>query len=92
MTLADSRQQRMLERLRDSRDQPLGLAELRASGIEFPATVLSELELNGYTIDRVYDHGRLVGVRLLEPHHPDTPPALPRRRWRRRTEGKQHKT
>ena len=84
MTLADSQQQRMLERLRRAGDQPVALAELRANGIDFPAAVLSELELNGYAIERVHDHGRLIGVRLLEPQPPDTSPAHPRRRrpWR----------
>ena len=74
MTLADSQQQRMLERLRRAGDQPTALAELRANGIDFPAAVLSELELNGYSIERVHDHGRLIGVRLLEPHPPRHPP------------------
>jgi len=79
MTLADAQQQRMLERLRRAGDQPLAFAELHASGIDFPAAVVSELQLNGYTIDRVYDHRRLVGVRLLKPEPPDTPSAHPRR-------------
>ena len=84
MTLADSQQQRMLERLRRAGDQPIAVAELRANGIDFPAAVLSELELNGYSIERVHDHGRLIGVRLLEPQPPDTSPAPPRHRrpWR----------
>jgi len=84
MTLADSQQQRMLERLRRAGDQPIAVAELRANGIDFPAAVLSELELNGYTIERVHDHGKLIGVRLLEPQPPDTAPAPPRHRqpWR----------
>jgi len=81
MTLADSQQQRMLERLRSAGDQPVDLAELRASGVEFPAVVVSELELHGYAIERVHDHGRLVGVRLLEPRPPETPPARHRWRW-----------
>ena len=32
----------------------------------FPAVVIGELELNGYGIERVYKHGRQIGVRLLE--------------------------
>ena len=74
MTLADTQQQRMLERLRRAGDQPVTFAELRASGIAFPAVVVSELQLNGYAIDRVYDCGRLVGVRLLKPEPPPHPP------------------
>jgi hypothetical protein len=85
MTLADSQQQRMLERLRRAGEEPIALAELRTNGIDFPAAVLSELELNGYAIERVHDHGRLIGVRLLEPQPPDTSPAPPRHRWTWRT-------
>ena len=86
MTLADPQQRRMLERLRRAGDEPVGFAELHASGIDFPATVVSELQLNGYAIDRVYERGRLVGVRLLEPE-PPPPMAAHRRRlrlWRQR--------
>jgi hypothetical protein len=39
-----------------------------------------ELDLGGYATERVYDHGRLVGVRLLHPEAGDTPSAHPRRR------------
>ncbi|MEO8968023.1 MAG: hypothetical protein ABI427_10820, partial [Solirubrobacteraceae bacterium] len=67
MTLADPQQQRLLERLRLAGEQPVAFAELHAGGIAFPAAVVSELELVGYAIERVYDHGRLVGVCLLEP-------------------------
>ena len=81
MTLANAQQQRLLERLRQAGDQPVALAELHASGIDFPAAVVSNLELNGYPIERVYDHGRLIGVRLLHPEPPNTPTARrPRRR------------
>jgi hypothetical protein len=82
----DTQQQRMLERLRRAGDQPVAFAELRGAGIDFPAAVVSELQLNGYAIDRVYDRGRLVGVRLLEPESPYK--AAPHRRrlrlWRHR--------
>ena len=86
MTLADTQQQRMLEQLHRAGDQPVAFAELRASGIDFPAAVVSELQLNGYAIDRVYERGRLVGVRLLKPE-PREIPAGQRRRlrlWRQR--------
>jgi hypothetical protein len=81
MTLADAQQQRLLERLRQAGDQPVAVAELHAGGIDFPAAVISELELNGYVIERVHDHERFVGVRLLRPEPPDTPrtPAAHRR-------------
>jgi hypothetical protein len=82
MTLADAQQQRLLERLRQADDQPVAFAELHAGGIDFPAAVISELQLNGYVIEPVYDHERFVGVRLLHPEPPDTPrtPAAHRRR------------
>jgi hypothetical protein len=44
-------------------------------GVAFPAAVVSEFELNGYVIERVYDQGRLVGVHLLDPEPRDTPAA-----------------
>jgi hypothetical protein len=81
MTLADVQQQRLLEHLREAGDQPVAFAELHAAGVDFPAAVISELELDGYVIARVYDHRRLVGVRLLGPEPRDTP-AAHRRRWR----------
>jgi hypothetical protein len=84
MMPADSQQQRMLERLRRAGDRPVALAELRAGGIDFPAAVLSELELRGHTIERVHEDGRLVGVRLLEPEPSDAPAARRRHRWSRR--------
>ena len=77
--LADAQQQRMLMRLRRAGDRPVAFAELHASGIDFPAAVVSELQLNGYAIDRVYDHGRLLGVRLLKPEPPEKPSAHRRR-------------
>ncbi|HEY3944959.1 MAG TPA: hypothetical protein VGL78_07025 [Solirubrobacteraceae bacterium] len=50
-------------------------------GVSFPAAVISELELSGYPIERVYDHARLVGVRLLDSEPRDAPAAhRPRRR------------
>jgi len=74
MTLADVQQQRLLERLREAGEQPVGFAELHAGGIAFPAAVVSELELNGYVIERVYDHGRLVGVRCSSQNLGTHPP------------------
>jgi hypothetical protein len=83
MALADSQQQLLLERLRRAGTQPVALDELRAGGIYFPAVIISELELHGYAIERVHEHGRLVGVRLLETNTSATPAS--RRRWRRRS-------
>ena len=82
MTIADAQQQRLLERLRQAGDQPVAFTELHATGIAFPAAVVSELELRGYVIERVYDHGRPLGVRLLQPEPPDTPASRRRRSHR----------
>jgi hypothetical protein len=82
MALADAQQHRLLELLREPGDRPVAFAELHAGGISFPAAVVSELGLNGYAIERVYDHGRLVGVRLLNSEPQDTPAARRRRRRR----------
>ena len=80
MTPADAQQRRLLQRLREAGNQPVTFADLHASGIAFPAGVVSELELNGYVIERVYDHGGLIGVRLLQPEPPDRPTGPGRRR------------
>ncbi len=73
----------MLERLRRAGKQPVTLDELRASGIDFPADVLSELEINGYVIERLHERGRLIGVRLLEADAAAAPASRWRQRWRR---------
>jgi hypothetical protein len=83
MALADSQQLRMVERLRAAGKQPVTIGELRGDGIDFPAVVISELELHGPAIERVYEHGRLIGVRLLETKAPDPPASRRRHRWRR---------
>jgi hypothetical protein len=70
----------LLEQLRRAGEEALSFTRLHAAGVTFPAAVVSELELNGYVIRRVYEHGRLVGVRLLEPEPPVTSSAP---RWRR---------
>jgi hypothetical protein len=67
MALADTQQERLFARLRKAGGQPVAFADLRAAGIDFPAAVVCELQLNGYAIERVYDDGRLVGVRLVHP-------------------------
>ena len=83
MALAETQQLRMLERLRSAGQQPVTLDQLRAAGIDFPAVVIGELELNGCVIERVYEHGRQIGVRLLETEAPDPPASRRRPRWRR---------
>ncbi len=83
VALVETQQLRMLERLRHAGEQPVTLGELRAGGIDFPAVVLSELEINGYVIERLHEHGRLIGVRLLENDAPPMRPQGWRQRWRR---------
>ncbi len=83
VALGETQQLRMLERLRRAGEQPVTLDELRAGGIDFPAVVVSELEINGYVIERLHKHGRLIGVRLLQTDAPDAPASRWRQRWRR---------
>jgi hypothetical protein len=79
MSLLDAQQQRLLDRLRQAGDEPVAFAELHAAGSTFPAAVISELQLNGYVIERVHHQGQLLGVRLLH----SEPPATSGRRRRR---------
>ena len=79
MTPVESQHRLALERLRSAGEEPVSLDALRAAGVDFPAAVISELELNGYAIERVREHGRLVGVRLVEPGGSGR--AAGRRRW-----------
>jgi biotin operon repressor len=76
--LARQRQEALLRVLRDAGDRPVGIPELREQGIANPAATIYELEIAGYEIDRVYRHGRLVGVRLGARDAPHAPG--PRRR------------
>ena len=73
MSLLDDEQQRLLEALRKTRGQPVTFSELHAAGVTFPTAVISELEMNGYVIERVHQHGRPVGVRLIGPEPPTSP-------------------
>jgi tetratricopeptide (TPR) repeat protein len=68
-TMALERQQALLlDALRRARGSPVSYTALRDSGIEFPASVVCELELAGVHIERCYEPsaktGRVVGVRL----------------------------
>ena len=83
MALVEIQQLRMLEQLRHAGKQPVTLDQLRAGGIDFPAVVIGELELNGHVIERVYEHGRLLGVRPCSRPKPSIhPPTRGRQRWR----------
>ena len=84
MAPTETQQLRMLEHLRQAGTQPMTLEQLRSGGIDFPAVVIGELELNGFVIERVYEEGKLLGVRLLESEVPDPPSTRRRDRWRRR--------
>ena len=84
VTLVETQHRLALEQLRRAGERPVSLAELRAAGLDFPAAVISELELNGYAIVRVYEHGRLLGLRLIEPENADTGARGGRHWWSRR--------
>jgi len=85
MTLpADPQQQQLLEELQRAGDQPVAFSDLHAAGISFPAAVISELALDGYLVERVYQDDRLLGVHLLNPERIDRSSLRPwRRPWRR---------
>jgi hypothetical protein len=72
MRRLDGQQQRMLERPKEAGDQPVALGDLRGRGVDFPAVVLSELELNGHAIEHVYQDRLLIGVRLRDPERADS--------------------
>jgi len=82
--LVETQHRLALEQLRRPGEQPVSLGGLRAAGLDSPATVISELELNGHAIERVYEHGRLVGLRLVEPEDADTVARGRRHWWSRR--------
>src|ERR1700751_4783501 len=66
----ESQQTLLLELLHESRDRRASFAELRDAGIEFPASIVSELELLGAPVSRcaLRADGQLTpGVRLDEP-------------------------
>ena len=83
MAPIETQQVRMLEQLRQPGKEPMTLDQLRAGGIDFPAVVIGEPELNGYVIERVHEQGKLLGVRLLETEAPDPLTTCRRHRWRR---------
>ena len=82
--LVEAQHRLALEQLRRAGEQPVSLAALRAAGLDSPATVISELELNGHAIERVYEQGRLVGLRLVEAEDADTAARSRRHWWSRR--------
>jgi hypothetical protein len=64
----EQQQALLLSALRRAAGAPVSYAELRDAGVEFPASVVSELELVGVPIERSYGgtlgERRVVGVRL----------------------------
>jgi hypothetical protein len=85
VTLVETQHRLSLEQLRRAGERPVSLAALRAAGLDAPAVVISELELNGHAIERMYEHGRLVGLRhLIEPEDADTDAKRRRHWWSRR--------
>ncbi|MBV8216980.1 MAG: hypothetical protein JO325_00835, partial [Solirubrobacterales bacterium] len=62
--LHDQQQALVLGALRRATGTPVSYAELREAGVEFPASVVSELELAGVPIERCRGDGRGASVRL----------------------------
>ena len=61
----DHQQKLALDALRRAAGYPVSYAELRAAGIDLPASVVSELELAGVAVERCVGEGTgVVGVRL----------------------------
>jgi hypothetical protein len=64
----------LLETLRQAAGAPVSYVQLQEVGVEFPASVVSELELAGVAIERRHANARgarrLVGVRLDPSHDP----------------------
>ncbi len=73
----------LIDELRRAAGRPVSFEELRLAGVEFPASVVSELELAGVELERCYTgpggERRMVGVRLDPTRDPgidlqETPP------------------
>ena len=64
----DEQQAQLLDVLRRFGGKPVSYQQLRDAGIEYPASVVSELELAGLPLERAYEGSlsarRLLGVRL----------------------------
>ena len=64
----DEQQVQLLDVLRRFGGKPVSYQQLRDAGIEYPASVVSELELAGLPLERAYEGTlsarRLLGVRL----------------------------
>jgi len=64
----------VLRALAQAAGEAVGYAQLRDAGVEFPASVVSELELAGVQVERCYEHAdgarMAVGVRLAPAHAP----------------------
>ena len=62
----------VLRALSEARGAPVSYAQLRDAGVEFPASVVAELELAGVRVERCYEHAdgarMAVGVRLDREH------------------------
>lgn len=82
-THLEAQQALLVDLLRRAGGAPVSYEELRDRGIELPASIVSELELVGFPIDRCYMEGgsRRLGVRLdpkRDPRRPfPEPPAKP---------------
>jgi hypothetical protein len=76
LSLPDEQQALVLDALRSAAGTPVGFSELRKAGVEFPASIVSELELSGIAIQRCrVAGGREPGVRLVTAAEPPESPA-----------------
>ncbi|MFZ0377033.1 MAG: hypothetical protein WAL38_04325 [Solirubrobacteraceae bacterium] len=76
MSLPDEQQALVLNALRTAAGRPVSFSELRQAGVEFPASIVSELELSGIAIQRCrVSGGREPGVRLVLAAEPPAEPA-----------------
>ncbi len=76
----ERQQATLLELLRRKDGAATSFAELQHAGIDFPASIVSELELIGVPIERCVldvDGTPTVGVRSTPPHQPAPPHATP---------------
>jgi hypothetical protein len=77
LSLPDEQQALVLNALRTAAGRPVSFSELRQAGVEFPASIVAELELSGIAIQRCrVAGGREPGVRLVLAPEPPAEPAL----------------
>ncbi len=64
MGIFDERKAHVLRLLREAGDVPVNLDDLKAAGIEQPASLIYELELAGEPIEHIHYPGGMTSYRL----------------------------